>query len=158
MSFELLPAGRSLRYSADDEAFAAASAFGGRWRITDLDGTPLLSLAASGSDGSDDRLVVPTSSNPWALILKDRRHPGTWLVRVQSDAHMIHAVDDDLGGIRLFTHDGEPLGRIVSTTMSLEISYTDPRCGLGHCLGLALPLYFVVTRVLAPGALPLSPR
>lgn len=149
--FDIVPAGRSLRYTDGVEDFAAASTFGGRWRVTGPDGGAVLVLAPAGVDGSDDRLVVPLGGAPSAVLMRDRRCPGTWIAHEHRTRLLIHAIDDDAGGMALFGDDGTPFGRLREHGSMLSVSYMELAGGLGHCLGLALPLYFVVTGVLGAG-------
>lgn len=136
---------RGLRFDGGHGVFATGSTFGGRWRITDPFGDPIAALAPSGVDGSDDRVVTTPESEACALVLRDRRRPGTWFVYQPLGRMFLRATMADDGVITLTDGDGAPLGRLVPTPSSLVVTYTRPEGGLDHCLGLSLPLFFLAT-------------
>jgi hypothetical protein len=152
-AFELQTGRRSLRYADHAGDFAAASTFGGRWRVTGADGRGFFSLAPSGPAGSDDRVVLPQDATPVATLLRDRRRLDSWLVLDPDGEIAFRAVATDAYEVLLTDPDGLPAGRVWATATAVTLDFgTAPAPGL-HCTALALPLFFATT-----GALRIEPR
>lgn len=146
-AFELVTAGRSMRYRRGDEVLAAASTFGGRWRVTAPDGAPLLSLAPAGAPGTDDRDVVPHEGEAVATIMRDRRLIDSWVVIDPRGGVILRAARNGPYEMTLTDVDDVLLGRVFATATAVVVEFgTSPDAV--HCLALALPLYFATTGTL----------
>lgn len=147
-AFELVTVGwRAMRYRRGDEVLAAASTFGGRWRVTDPAGSPLLSLAPAGAPGTDDRDVVPHGHQPAATIMRDRRVIDTWLVIDRYGSEILRAGRNGPYEMALTGVDDILVGRVFATATAVVVEFgTAPAAA--HCLALALPLYFATTGAL----------
>lgn len=146
-AFELLTGRRTMRYAGVDGVIAAASTFGGRWRVTTPEGEPLLSLAPVGAPGSDDREVVPHGSSPVAAVMRDRRRGDSWIVVEPGGQVVLRATSNGPYELALTDRDDVPVGRVFATATSVVVELGTPPAGM-HCLALALPLYFATTGAL----------
>lgn len=146
-AFELVVGDHSMRYHGTDGVLAAASTFGGRWRVTDPSGSPLFSLAPAGAPGTDDREVVPQGGGPVAVVMRDRRRADSWLVHSPEGALVARATLNGPYEVMLTDADGVLLGRIFACATSLVVELGTPPDS-GHCLAFALPLYFATTGAL----------
>lgn len=146
-AFELLTAGRSMRYGRGDEVLAAASTFGGRWRVTDAAGTPLFSLAPAGAPGTDDRDVVPHGGGPVATVMRNRRLIDSWVAIDTHGAVTLRAYRNGPYEVALTDPDDVLAGRIFATATAIVAEFGTPPDGI-HCVALALPLYFATTGAL----------
>lgn len=144
-TYGLFGAGLALVYRLGTCTLAVASPFGGRWRVTDPDGSPVLSLAPCGVDGADDRLLVPTGLPPVATLLRDRRRPGTWLVQLAEADTALRVVATDRGYDVFDERSVRLLGGVERHPDRWQASWWDGVLGLDHCVGLALPLHLAVT-------------
>lgn len=145
--FELRTGDRTMRYAHHDGTFAAASTFGGRWRVTGPDGHPLLSLAPAGAPGTDDREVVPHGHDPLAVVMRDRRRGDAWVVHDRAGRLALRAVLEGAYEVSLVDTEGLPIGRLWATATAITVDFGVPP-GPIHCLALALPLYFVTIAAL----------
>jgi len=143
-AFELLVGAHTMRFDALEGVVAAASTFGGRWRVTDEAGAPLFSLAPAGAPGTDDREVVPHGGTPIATIMRDRRQGDSWVVLDPHGALVLRATLNGAYEVTLTDAAGVLLGRIFATATSLVVEFGTPPAS-AHCLALALPLYFATT-------------
>lgn len=135
-----------MRYATREGIFAAASTFGGRWRVTDPAGATVCSLAPAGLAGSDDRVVVPRGRLPVATLMRDRRRVGSWVVYDRSGALLLEATLDGAYELDLSGPEGRPRGRLWATATALVVDLPAPDDL--HCVVLALPLYFATTGAL----------
>lgn len=136
-----------MRYAGIDGVLAAASTFGGRWRVTDPEGQPLFSLAPAGAPGTDDRCVVPHGAAPVATIMRDRRRLDSWLIVDPSGGLVMRATANGAYEMTLSDADDVLVGRVFATATSIVVELGTPPRGI-HCLALALPLYFATTGAL----------
>lgn len=141
-----------MRYAAVHGVMAAASTFGGRWRVTDPAGNPLFSLAPAGAPGTDDREVVPHGGVPECVIMRDRRQGDAWVVLAPTGELLLRGVQHGAYEVTLTDRDGVLVGRVYATATSLVVELGTP-LGSSQCLALALPLYFATTGALRVDAL-----
>lgn len=146
-AYELITGERAMRYAGFEGVFAAASTFGGRWRVTDVDGEPLLALSPVGAPGTDDREVVPHGGAPIATIMRDRRRGDSWVVVDRDHAIMLRATQNGPYELTLTDAQDVLVGRMFATATSVVVEFGTPPSGM-HCLALALPLYFTTTGAL----------
>lgn len=145
-AFELLIGERTMRYAGVHGVIAAASTFGGRWRVTDPSGDPMFSLAPVGAPGTDDREVVPHGGVPVATIMRDRRQGDSWVVFGPSGL-ILRATLNGSYELTLADEDDVLVGRLYATATSVVTELGTPP-DARHCLALALPLYFATTGAL----------
>ncbi|HVM40406.1 MAG TPA: hypothetical protein VM618_06470 [Acidimicrobiia bacterium] len=141
--FEVQTATKVLRYAGRDGVFAAATTFGGRWRVTSADGTALFALAPAGPAGSDDRDVVPHGEQPVATIMRDRRHVGSWLVLDPDGGVIFRATAAEPYQVNLVDAGGVLTGQLWATATAITADFGAPSAL--HCVTLALPLFFATT-------------
>lgn len=149
---ELQTAERSMRFLGPGGLLGAASTFGGRWRVTDPDGAPLLSLAPAGAPGTDDRAVVPQGEAAVGSIMRDRRRGDAWLVVGSAGELLVRATLHGPYEVLLGDETARVSGRLWATATGITADYGHAPAGL-HCLALALPLYFATTAALRIGSL-----
>lgn len=146
-AFELVTGEHAMRYAGIDGAFAAASTFGGRWRVTGMEGDPLFSLAPVGAPGTDDREVIPHNEPSLATIMRDRRRGDSWIVVGAEGDVILRATANGAYELTLTDRDDVLAGRIFGTATAVVVELGTPPAGM-HCLALALPLYFTTTGAL----------
>lgn len=141
-----------MRYCRGDDVLAAASTFGGRWRVTDPEGAPLLSLAPAGAPGTDDRDVVPHGGDPVATIMRDRRLVDSWVVLDPVGVVILRATRNGPYEMTLTDADDVLVGRVFATATAVVVEFGTAPDAV-HCLAMALPLYFATTGALQVEAL-----
>ena len=146
-AFELITGDRSMRYAGVDDVLAAASIFGGRWRVTSPKGAPWFSLAPVGAPGSDDREVIPHQDPPVATIMRDRRRGDAWVVRDPDGTVVMRAILNGAYEVTLVDGADVLVGRVFATSTSMVVELGTPPTRM-PCLALALPLYFATTGAL----------
>ena len=145
--FELATGDRSMRYDGVHGPIAAASVFGGRWRVTSPTGDPWFSLAPVGAPGSDDREVSPHGGSAVATIMRDRRRGDAWVVLDADGGIELRAILNGSYEVTLADGDGVLVGRVFATATSMVVELGTPPESM-RFLALALPLYFATTGAL----------